>query len=918
MKSPHPDAKPRAARWKPRAPIALTIVACLSLTLVTALRRAPEANADVDAVTRPTGLEGAGFQNVVAVDPFGSGVVLSGGDVSGIHRSTDRGDTWLPVNAAFTNSAQLRIASIVFSTKARGRVYAAVGYAGTGGGLFVSDDTGASWRMLAPNLRFAGDSTSAPAGTEHPRATGNLIALDEAAGYIYAGTHGDGLWRSGDGGATWARAGLAGESVRSVVADPADPQVLYVATRTGVYRARRARTDAPLRLASAPGGVEELATIGAGVYAAAGAAGVWASGDGGDSWRQLGGGDVPTGGPVWQSIAGYVDARGQTVLYAGCTGPQKVAGSNPGVYAGVLRSDDGGRNWVPVPAVSSAVSYRVGGTGANWWLSEANRGVMFGQSAYVAAQIAVDPTANSRVFVAGRSGVWRTVDGAASWHPVVAGMGVTMNRAAIADPNAAGRVYVASFDWVFMFSTDAMAHMHNSRPPGGGSVGWSVALDTATTPSRVYLGVGNRDSNTGGEVYSSADPADRSLWISEGLAPSTGGKRVLAVAVNRVAGQPVVVAAVEGSGVWRKAGGSWSRVGDAFVTPTSMKGASISWAKGSRVVYAYDQASGTWRSADAGSTWVNIRRGSSKVWLTGFVAADPTDSRHVFVSDAAGLYRIDGADTGSVDAGTATITKLAVARPGPLAVGRDGVLTVTGRPTWNTTTALYRSGDDGATFTDITDTGYRNAAGFPFDISAGPSGEIYLALNGSGVHIVSFGANSPPSTDTGDGATDPGSDDPADPGSDDPGTIDPGADDPVPGDTDGDGYADEWDASALDPTVGPVTALSGTAAFGADRLSIAGAGFDHVSMATVNYTAPGVALFGLVAVPPSAATAPHSATIGGTGLYVANGSLHTVPFTLRVDDGGTGTDAARLGVGEDVLIDLSDRVTAGDLAVSGG
>jgi hypothetical protein len=37
----------------------------------------------------PAGPGGGGFQNVVAVDPVSPNVLLSGGDVSGIERSTD-------------------------------------------------------------------------------------------------------------------------------------------------------------------------------------------------------------------------------------------------------------------------------------------------------------------------------------------------------------------------------------------------------------------------------------------------------------------------------------------------------------------------------------------------------------------------------------------------------------------------------------------------------------------------------------------------------------------------------------------------------------------------------------------------------------------------------------------------------------
>ena len=55
----------------------------------------------------PTGLEGGGFVNVIAVDPSGSGLVIAGGDVSGFHRSTDWGETWQTANTGITDINQL-------------------------------------------------------------------------------------------------------------------------------------------------------------------------------------------------------------------------------------------------------------------------------------------------------------------------------------------------------------------------------------------------------------------------------------------------------------------------------------------------------------------------------------------------------------------------------------------------------------------------------------------------------------------------------------------------------------------------------------------------------------------------------------------------------------------------------------------
>jgi hypothetical protein len=65
---------------------------------------------------------------------------------------------------------------------------------------------------------------------------------------IYAGTQGDGAWRSADGGQTWRAVGLAGRIVKSLAVSRVEPGV---------------------------------------VYAGLGNGDVWHSGDYGETWRQL-------------------------------------------------------------------------------------------------------------------------------------------------------------------------------------------------------------------------------------------------------------------------------------------------------------------------------------------------------------------------------------------------------------------------------------------------------------------------------------------------------------------------------------------------------------------------------------------------------------------------------------------------------
>lgn len=683
-----------------------------------------------------TGVSGGGFQNVVAVAPGPSDTVLSGGDVSGVNRSTDGGATYAPSNLGLTGSG-LKIAALAYDPGVPATVYAGTGEKGTSGGFYRSLDDGVTWELRSDVPRFSGNHTDGVGIPEnHPRPTGNLIAVDPGSGAIWVATFKDGVMRSTDGGASWTTMGLVDAHLRTLALDPTRPGVVYAGTYDdGVHQASPATGGAFTRLAGgAPDHAEEIVVVGGVALVAAGGEGVFRSYDGGATWQAANSGLAVNGTTWYTAIAGSVTPQGGLRLYAGDLEPVKPAGSS--AYASVYRSGDGGDTWTAVTADGQA-HREVLGTTEEWWVADAYGSSMLDKPSAVVSQIAVDPSDGS-VLVSGHGGLWRSADSGANWYPSVQGMGVTVNSDVVADPRVPGRIYAANTDYRLLASPDYFVHVAKNRPAGSESMGTDVALDPSTLPSTLYLSVGDRDVNAGGEVYLNPDPTTASGWTATGLGAAAGGGRALGVVVHQVDGGPVVLAAVEDSGIWRRERGTWSRVEAGALTGAQPRPpfARFWWPPGSSVVYLYDRASGVWRSNDAGRSWTRIwvqPSAQSRV-RTGFVAGDPRDPARLYVSVGdEGVFRLDGASSGTVGSGITPLGLGTFAHPGPITVDAGGTLWATEIATEDGPARLAFSTDAGATWTDVADAAYRAAAGVPSAVEIAPDGRLYVSLAFNGV-----------------------------------------------------------------------------------------------------------------------------------------------------------------------------------------
>jgi hypothetical protein len=199
-------------------------------------------------------------------------------------------------------------------------------YIGTaGGGVWKTSDAGVHWRPLFDRQLALGIGEPA------------AVAIDpNDADILYVGTSGRGrvspqrqvgLLKSLDGGASWRLLGsgfpagntgsvtrFANELINTIIVDPANSQIVYLASSTGV----------------------------------------WRSTDGGLNWTQGAG----SAGDVRSLVLDRTSPANARILYAGISG------------TGVIRSNDGGRNWTQILTSATGVVATALGTVAGTTMNQ--------------------------------------------------------------------------------------------------------------------------------------------------------------------------------------------------------------------------------------------------------------------------------------------------------------------------------------------------------------------------------------------------------------------------------------------------------------------------------------------------------------------------------------------------------------------
>jgi hypothetical protein len=730
---------------------------------------------------------------VVTTDAAGK--LAAGADVAGIHTTPDGGSNWSSGHGNVKDPLQMSVASIAYSSETQNLVYAAYGVRvpANKGGFQRSTDGGLTWARLTDDLDglvFQGQGANFSGGpfTGNPtivRSTGNLIVLDESPlNKFYVGTYDGGVYRSGDGGSSWITIELGPGSpqcaawgacyIRSLVAQPGDLTTLYVGTYgNGVFKITGANGNSRVVTLLTPPSLqyaEELAfdisAVPPTLYCACGDSGIArALGPNYDTWTL-----VNTGiesGPEWDAIA-----AGGGFIYAGANDPVLVSGA----HRAVKKLPSGGTQWTDI-VTSDNVNPVVWGTSTRWWLADASEGsyLLGGFRSDVSMLQAV----GTIVYAAGRSGVWRW-DGA-EWRPTVRGLGLTAPKdlatsSLLADQQ---RVYIGSTDWTYFWSTDeatSVSQQEVNMP--GATYGFYVAVDPYDTfqHADTYLGVGagspdmiGTDEDFHGEVFKNTNPAG-GVWNTMDLSSKTTADkcedptirgRPIGLVIGRQGATTMVVAAVDGCGLWRwdSISGIWGQVKGwgSVLGNQAVEKAPLAWPKTAtpNYVYVLDRTTRElWRSNDYGSfgSWqIFWEVPALEPPLTdgsGYIAADPTVQGWVWVTTEAsdGTWLLIDIDGNGLDC--LPIKYTSPIDPGPIAIrpGTRDVYIATRQTTapgslpkfWKGTVSGTNCVDVSVSWTQSSDVIYQQAAVFPRALSWGnPDTYVHVGLGGQGAVKVS-------------------------------------------------------------------------------------------------------------------------------------------------------------------------------------
>ena len=402
--------------------IAVAVAICL--TLASTAQDIPQSPAAAAAMRwRLVGPFRGGRVLAVAGVPGEPHTYYFGAAGGGVWKTTNGGITWTPI---FDGQPVQSIGALAVASSDPSMIYVGTGEAdwrsdlSSGNGIYKSRDAGRTWQHIGLDAtRHIARISIDPRNPED--------VLVAAMGHAYDANPDRGIFRTTDGGRTWAKVLFKSPDIGAIdiVRQPSDPRIVYAA----LWSARRTPWSRYPPVNGAGGGI-------------------YKSTDAGATWSPLTGSGLPSSINGRTGLAvGYGDRASR--VYA------LIDADKPGLY----RSEDAGATWKLVgtdPRITSRA----------WYFSE----------------LAVDPH-NADVVFAPNVGLNRSADGGRTWTPIKGAPGGDDYHALWIDPEHPNRM-ITGVDQGATISVDGGATWSSwyNQPT---AQFYHVAVDNAF-PYRIY------------------------------------------------------------------------------------------------------------------------------------------------------------------------------------------------------------------------------------------------------------------------------------------------------------------------------------------------------------------------------------------------------------------------------------------------
>ena len=181
-----------------------------------------ESMGPTDFLNRTTNSANIGRVNTIVVDPYNSNIIYVGSPAGGIWKSTDAGQTYIPLTDYLP---QIGVSGITIDPTNTDILYIATGDDDYNNalsvGIWKSTDAGANWQQTGLN----------PSNT--PYRTSEIYINPSDANMLWVATS-DGIFKSTDGGDTWTNKQSGG--FRDLKVKPSDPNIIYGTTDDKFYK----------------------------------------------------------------------------------------------------------------------------------------------------------------------------------------------------------------------------------------------------------------------------------------------------------------------------------------------------------------------------------------------------------------------------------------------------------------------------------------------------------------------------------------------------------------------------------------------------------------------------------------------------------------------------------------------------------